>query len=287
MVLGKGLSVLLGEEDLIDVAISRLSVHVLHPNPKQPRRSFPQEAMDELCASIREKGVLQPLIVRKIDGHSYQIIAGERRFRAAKNAGLSDVPVVIVDCNDEEALEIGLIENLQRENLNPIEEAMSLESLMKHHHKTQEEMAKTLGKSRSYIANTVRLINLPDEVKELIEQKKISPGHARCLLGIENACDIAREIVEKDLSVREVEQLIRSRKRDTAKDLSKEGSITQTITQEQEDIEMLAGKISRLLNIPSRLNINKQKKAILTLEFDSWDKLDHLCQLLQKNSITS
>ncbi len=278
MALGKGLAALLGEDDTNHHQLTSININQLKPNPLQPRRHFDDAALKDLIASIKEKGILQPILVRSIGEHHYEIIAGERRYRAAKHIGLGEVPIIILDCNDDEALEIGLIENLQRENLNPIEEAESIDRLMNAHQKTQEQISKSLGKSRSYVANSLRLMMLPEDVKLLVQKGDLSAGHARSLLGLENASELAKQIIEQSLSVRDVEKISKQHKKKSAL------MIEDTPSEIEQDMTILSDKISTYLKVQSNLSIKKQK-VYLTLEFDDWEKLDYLCQILQQNSL--
>ena len=210
--LGKGLDALLGSDD--GGQEEYISISMIIPNAWQPRRAFDQEALEALSESIKEHGVVQPIIVRP-QGNRYELIAGERRLRASQMAGLLDIPAIIRDYTDKETAEIALIENLQREDLNPLEEGLAYERMMNEYEVTQDSMARMIGKSRSYVANILRLLELPDEVKELIKAKKLSAGQARPLLGLKKKTDmvlLARMIVEKDLSVRKIEDLIRKMK---------------------------------------------------------------------------
>lgn len=196
--------------------ISSLRVTELEPRLDQPRKSFDHEALTQLADSIAVHGLIQPIIVREGDTGFYRIIAGERRWRAAKMAGLNEVPVIIMDINDKKASELALIENIQREDLNPIEEALAYRMLMEDYEMTQEEVAKSIGRSRSAIANSLRLLDLPDDIIALIVSDKLTAGHARTLLGLNNSDDIniaADIIINKNLSVRETEELVRSMNR--------------------------------------------------------------------------
>ena len=219
--LGKGLSALMGDDlpainstaavgsAMLDQIVT-VMLDLLSPSPFQPRRVFDENALSDLVESIREKGVLQPLLVRpnpKKKGE-YEIIAGERRFRASKKAGLTQVPVIIKEFNDKAALEVALIENLQREDLNAIEEAEAYVRLLNEFKYTQEELARVVGKSRSYVANMMRLLELPESVKKMLAAKQITVGHARSLLTAENPEKLAKEIAKKGLSVRETERLV-------------------------------------------------------------------------------
>ena len=193
-------------------SVSMLSLSQIDPKSDQPRKNFDKEALEELAGSIAENGLLQPIIVREYLGGRYQIIAGERRFRASKIAGLTEIPVIIMDKDDRKAAEIALIENIQREDLNPVEEAMAFRSLMQEYGLTQEELSERIGKSRSAIANTVRLMDLPEAVLNMVASGEISAGHGRTLLGvnqIDNMILLANRVVEFDLSVRQLEEAVK------------------------------------------------------------------------------
>ena len=216
--LGRGLAALIGdvgEESSVERprAQRKLPVSALRPNARNPRRAFAAAELEELAASLRERGIIQPIVVRSLRGvpDGYEIIAGERRWRAAQRAGLHEVPVVVVEATDAEALQLAIIENVQRADLNPLEEAEGYRSLMEEFHNSQEEIAKIVGKSRSYIANTLRLLKLPDAVKGYIQDGKLTAGHARMLVGEPNAEQLAQDIVARDLNVREVEAMARQR----------------------------------------------------------------------------
>jgi len=214
--LGKGLGALIGEETSQNTekavsGVQDIDVNEIDPNIDQPRKKFDNDTLEGLAQSIKTHGIVQPIIVRRIKDR-YSIIAGERRYRAARMAGLKSVPVVIKEYSDAELMEVSLVENLQREDLNPIEEALAMKMLMTEHKLTQEEMSARLGKSRSAIANTLRLLNLPEDIKAYVEQGTVSSGHARCLVTLksdEQKIKIANKIVEEDLSVRAVEELIK------------------------------------------------------------------------------
>ncbi len=211
--LGRGLSALIGESTFVESSnssgLSYISVKEIEPNPDQPRNLFSHEELNELANSISKNGVLQPLVLQPIDSNKYKIIAGERRWRAAKLVGLQNVPAIIKDVTEKEVLEIALIENLQRENLSPLEEAESYRKLIDLHSYTQEKVAEAVSKSRSHIANLLRLINLPQKVKEYLSSGAISLGHAKLLVNLANADELADEIVRRNLSVRDTEELIK------------------------------------------------------------------------------
>lgn len=213
--LGRGLDALLVDNSIENISSSsavKLKLNEIEPNRNQPRKNFDDEALSELAASIEKHGVIQPLLVRPLPGGTYQLVAGERRWRASRMAGLSEVPVVIRELSDEDASALALIENLQREDLDPIEEAEGYRYLMDTYSITQEEAAQKVGKSRSAVANLMRLLSLPKETLELVKAKKLSAGHARALLPLEDAALInqfAKEIVEKGLSVRQTEKWVK------------------------------------------------------------------------------
>jgi ParB family transcriptional regulator, chromosome partitioning protein len=216
--LGRGLAALIGdvgEESAVERprAQRRLPTGALRPNARNPRRSFAAAELDELAASLRERGIIQPIVVRPLRGvaDGYEIIAGERRWRAAQRAGLHEVPVVVIEATDAEALQLAIIENVQRADLNALEEAEGYRALMEEFHNSQEDIARIVGKSRSYIANTLRLLKLPDAVKGYIQTGKLTAGHARMLIGEPNAEQLAEDIVARSLNVREVEAMARER----------------------------------------------------------------------------
>lgn len=280
--LGRGLSTLMGDDNTNQPMNKKndnvISDSVLYKNINQivagcfqPRRVFTTDALADLVVSIKEKGVLQPLLVRKNprQPNSYEIIAGERRFRAAKMAGLSNVPVIVRDFSDKEALEVAIIENLQREDLNPLEEAEAYKRLMKEFNYTQENLSRVLGKSRSYLANMMRLIDLPIEVKTLLEKKEISIGHARALLGSENPLLLAREVVKKGLNVRQTEKLA-SQKNKKSIPIKRE---------KNEHLAALETQFSSMLN--TKISINwGGNTGKLVVDYKSLDELDVLLQRL-------
>lgn len=220
--LGKGLDALFLDNAIDESAssVSRLPINDIEPNRDQPRKTFDEEALGELAKSIADHGVIQPLLVRPMTDGSYQLIAGERRWRASRMAGLTEVPVVIREMSDSEAMELALVENLQREDLNPIEEARGFQLLMETYALTQEQAASRVGKSRPAVANAMRLLLLPDDVLQMVETGVLSAGHARALLGLAQSDDmvaLAKQIVEKGLSVRETERLVKTATQDKPK----------------------------------------------------------------------
>ena len=212
--LGKGLSAIFSENDTEDNnEVVTLKISQIEPNRNQPRRSFDEDALEELSQSIKEHGVLQPILVRPQIYGGYQIVAGERRYRASRMAGLTEIPAIIKELSDSETMQIALIENLQRRDLSDLEEAKGYQTLMDEYGFSQEDVARTVGKSRSAVANTLRLLGLPDDVKELLDQGKLSAGHARALLAVDREKEIkeaADKIIKEGLSVRQTEKLVKS-----------------------------------------------------------------------------
>lgn len=270
--LGKGLSALIPEsDDQNDKGIIELKITEVEPNENQPRRDFNQEALNSLAESIKEHGVVQPIIVRKAD-EGYQIVAGERRWRAARLAGVKTIPAVIKDYSDGQILEIALIENIQREDLNPIEEANAYKALMDEHDLSQDDIAKRLGKSRPAIGNSLRLLNLHDEIKDFLVEGKITAGHARALLGIEDnkkQIDMAKRIIEEGLNVRQVEK-IASKK--NVKNVPKEKSA---------EIIELEEKLRNFFGTKVNL-VHSKKRGKIEIEYYSIDDLERILNLLGK-----
>jgi ParB family chromosome partitioning protein len=225
--LGRGLAALIGDvgEDTRSVERGRhqrrVPIEFLKPNPRNPRRSFADAELDELAASIKERGIIQPVVVRAARGakDTFEIIAGERRWRAAQRAGLHEVPIVAIEASDEEALELAIIENVQRTDLNPLEEAGGYESLASQYHHSHDDIAKIVGKSRTHVTNTLRLLKLSEPIKAFIRAGKLSAGHARMLIGQPNADELAVEIVDRGLNVRQVEAIARKSGKEQARDV--------------------------------------------------------------------
>lgn len=289
--LGRGLSALMADVTAEPVstegARTPRNAEILVPiekvqaNPDQPRRQFLQEDLDDLTASIKEKGVLQPLIVRPRDGGMYEIVAGERRWRAAQAAQLHEVPVLIRDYSDLEMLEVAIIENIQRSDLNALEEAQSYKQLMDRFGHTQEKMAEALGKSRSHIANLVRLLHLPQDVQSLVLDRKLSAGHARALITSDNASELAKKIVKGGLSVRATEALV---KKDAAGiTTSVAPKKAKTEAEKDADTRALEGDLSAML----RMKVSIDHKAggesgTVTISYETLDQLDELCNILSR-----
>ena len=282
--LGKGLSAILGEieEETTSVpsthglGIELITLDKLIPGRFQPRHRFEEEELADLVASIKEKGVLQPLLVRSISNGKYEIIAGERRYRASKEAGLSEVPVIVKDFSDKETLEVALIENLQRQDLNPLEEAQGYRRLLQEFHHTQEELAKVVGKSRSHVANMMRLLELPDIVKDYVEKGQISAGHARALLNAKNPEKLAQKVVEQGLNVRQTEALAMTE----GEKKSRTSSATSSSSGKKDsDIMALEAELSSLLKTGVSIKWSG-KNGKITIFCNSLEKLDAVLQRL-------
>ena len=208
--LGRGLSSLIGDSD-IKMSNNKISISSIVPNKNQPRKLFEEEALEELTNSIKERGIIQPLIVRKLDDENdkYELVAGERRWQSAQSAGLNEVPVVIIKADNLKSLELAITENVQRKDLNPIEEAESYKNLIENFGYDQDKVSKFIGKSRAYITNSLRLLSLPDKIINMVRLEKITQGHAKILIGLDNALLLADKIIKKNLSVRQTESLVR------------------------------------------------------------------------------
>jgi ParB family chromosome partitioning protein len=279
--LGRGLSVLLNENIEADIreAPSK-SVHTLHidsltPGVYQPRKTFQNDEMDSLIQSIREKGIIQPLVVRPISNDAYEIIAGERRYRAAKVIGLRNIPAVIRECSDQDAFEIALIENLQRDDLNALEEAEAFKRLGDEFNLSPDAIAKRVGKSRSFVANTLRLMQLDPSLQELVRENKLSAGHARALIGYEEAHTLAEEIIKKHLNVREVERRVKN-----VKNTAKNNVLRLDISDVEEQVISLKKKFDSLFKLDTDFKV-KKTGATLQLTFTSFEEIDAFLEKLQ------
>ncbi|MFV1498368.1 ParB/RepB/Spo0J family partition protein [Phaeobacter sp. JH20_36] len=287
--LGRGLSALMADVNPEPVSTEKQAIRsteVMVPiekviaNPDQPRRQFLQEDLDDLTASIREKGVLQPLIVRPRPGGQYEIVAGERRWRAAQGAQLHEVPVIIRDYSDVEMMEVAIIENIQRSDLNAMEEAQSYKQLMDKFGHTQEKMAEALGKSRSHIANLVRLLHLPDDVQTLVQERRLSAGHARALITSDNASELAKKIVKGGLSVRATEALV---KKDAAGLQAATSRSAKKSAEKDADTRALEADLSAALRM--KVSIDHRaggESGVVSISYASLDELDDLCGRLSR-----
>ncbi len=284
--LGRGLSALMsdvqldteGAETAPVVRDRVLPIDMIEANPNQPRKSFAIEDLADLTASVREKGIIQPIIVRPIGSDKYQVVAGERRWRAAQNAQLHEIPVVIRDLSDTEVLEVAIIENVQRADLNPIEEAQGYRQLMDSFGHTQEELAKSLGKSRSYIANLLRLMQLPEDVQTLLQENKLSIGHARALITSDNASTLAKKVVEDGLSVRATEALAKGPQEPTNKVAKQRQPKPST---KDADTKALEGDLSAAIGMHVSIDhAASGEGGKITISYKSLDQLDDLCRQL-------
>ncbi len=279
--LGRGLSALMSDVEVVNETTTSagdrvVPIELVIPNPEQPRQSFDNEDLMDLAESIKQRGVIQPLIVRKDPKTlgSYQIVAGERRWRAAQLAKLHDVPVVVRDFDDQQVLEVAIIENIQRTDLNPLEEAKSYRQLMDKFGHTQEQVSNALGKSRSYIANLLRLLALPPQVQEMVEKGQLSAGHARAIITAENPIDLATQVVSKGLSVRQTEKLAKS---------AGGKPLRAPIHQKGKDADTIAleGDLSAALKMSVTLDHSDGADGgVLKIKYKTLSQLDDLCRLL-------
>tara|TARA_B110000090_G_C13327885_1_gene426150 strand:+ start:248 stop:1096 length:849 start_codon:yes stop_codon:yes gene_type:complete len=272
--LGRGLSSLIGETKT-EININKLSISVLVSNKFQPRKIFDEDNLEELTNSIKERGIIQPIIVRKsADQNSmYEIIAGERRWLAAQKAGLHEVPVVITNINDLKSLEFAIVENVQRKDLNAIEEARGYQRLIEEFSYDQEKVAKFIGKSRSHVANCLRLLGLPEQVLKMIETKKLSAGHAKILVGLDNAEFIAKKIVKKNLSVRQAENLVKIFK------------IKKQTFKSSKDINLqaLESSIIEKLGLNILIKNRKNNTGSIVVEYKDLDQLNKIIEIIKLN----
>jgi ParB family chromosome partitioning protein len=280
--LGRGLAALIGDAGDENSAIERargqrrVPIEFLRPNPRNPRRRFDDAELDELSASIRSKGILQPILVRTVTGtpDAYEIIAGERRWRAAQRAGLHDVPVLLLEIGDKEALEIAIIENVQRADLNPLEEAMGYDSLIGQFSYAQADLARIVGKSRSHIANTLRLMKLPESVKRHLAEGRLTAGHARALLGSDNPEALAKAIIEKGLNVRDVEALAGAQAEARGKTSKRRPRGSKSA-----DVRALERRLSEILGLQVEIN-HRASGGDLRIRYKTLEQLDAVCRKL-------
>jgi ParB family chromosome partitioning protein len=283
--LGRGLAALIGdvgdETPLADSGRKprRAPIENLQPNPRNPRRLFTDDELDELAASIRERGIIQPIVVRAIKGDNFEIIAGERRWRAAQRAGLHDVPIAVVEANDAQSLEYAIIENVQRADLNPIEEATGYLALMDDFNRTQEEVAQIVGKSRPHIANTIRLLKLSEPIKQLVRTGKISAGHARLLVGQPNAELIAHEIIDKGWSVRDLEADMRKDVAAQLRDMRREAKGFVVNLPKDPDTRALERRLSDALGLDVSVD-HRGESGTLRIKYRNLEQLDAVLKKL-------
>ena len=269
--LGRGLSSLIGDVSTTTKS-NKVSISSIVRNKFQPRKNFNKEQMQELTNSIKERGIIQPIIVRK-KADKYEIVAGERRWQAAQNAGLHEVPIVEIEADDLKSLEFAIVENVQRDDLNSIEEANGYKRLIDEFQYDQDKVAKFIGKSRAHITNCLRLLTLPNEVIKLIEEKKLSQGHGKIIVGLENSYQIAKKIIEKKLSVRQVENLVR---------IYKSSKKFKVITNDS-NIKSLENSLQEKTGLHTKIHHKKNNKGILSFEYNNSDQLDRLVMVIKAN----
>ena len=272
--LGRGLSSLIGDTE-INKSHSKISISSIVKNKYQPRKVFNKESLEELTNSIKERGVIQPIIVRKSEDSNdkFEIIAGERRWLAAQNAGLHEIPSVIIEADNLKSLEFAIVENVQRKDLNPIEEAEGYQRLVNEFGYDQEKVAKFIGKSRAHVSNSLRILTLPKEVILLIEEGKISQGHAKILVGLQNAHLIAKKIINKKLSVRQSENLVR---------LYKSSKKIKLISKDP-NMKFLEDSLNDKLGIRTYIKNKKNNSGIIYFEYKDLDQLNRLIEIIKKN----
>ena len=272
--LGRGLSSLIGETK-VENQTNKLLLSEIIPNKYQPRKNFDENELKDLTESIRERGVIQPIIVRrsKSENTKYELIAGERRWLAAGKAGLHDIPVVVTEVDDLKSLEFAIIENVQRHDLNPLEEAQGYKRLINDFSYDQEKVSKFIGKSRSYITNSLRILSLPQDVLKFVEEKKISAGHAKILVGLENASFVANKIIEKKLSVRQAENFVKIFKKKTISNRSLKVP----------NIKNLEYSISEKTGLSVVIKNNKKNKGTITFSYHDVEQLNKIIDLIKTN----
>ncbi len=270
--LGRGLSSLIGEGKVS--SSTKANISDLTRNKYQPRKKFDETSLIELSDSIKSRGIIQPIIVRDSDENSkYEIIAGERRWLAAQKAGLHEVPIVIIEADDKKALEFGIVENVQRHDLNAIEEAEGYKRLIDEFSYDQEQVAKFIGKSRSHITNSLRLLSLPEEVVELVKENKISPGHAKILVGLENCLFISKKIISKKLSVRQTENLVRAYKTPSKK----------VLNGKDPNIRILEQNLMEKIGMNVEIKNKKNNKGSITFNYKELEQLNKIIELIKTN----
>ena len=272
--LGRGLSSLIGDSQSIEDK-SKISISSIVRNKYQPRKKFDKESLEELTNSIKERGIIQPIVVRRSEDQDgkYEIIAGERRWQSAQNAGLHEVPVIIIKANNLKSLEFAIVENVQRKDLNPIEEAEGYKRLIDDFNYDQDKVSKFIGKSRAHISNCLRLLSLPKEVIELIIEEKISQGHAKILVGLENAFFLAKKIIDKKLSVRQSEHLIRVLKFNSNK----------TKKTKNADLLSLESSIEDKTGIKVSITNKKNNSGMVSFQYKDLDQLNRLIMVIKAN----
>lgn len=285
--LGRGLAALIGEIDKPPAeaaatpsvrADSKAPIELISPNPRNPRRNFAEADLVDLAQSIREHGVVQPVVVRPAQDGRYEIIAGERRWRAAQRAGLAEIPVIVRDVNDRTALELAIIENVQRADLNPVEEATGYQQLIDEHGYTQADLGQVIGKSRSHVANTLRLLKLPEVIRDMLVDGTLSAGHARTLVTAEDPAWLAKRIVEEGLSVRQAEALAQSPRRERAPEVK--GSARPI--EKDPDTKALEKLLTDISGLQVMINHKNKGGGDVRIVYKTLEQLDELCRRLQK-----
>ena len=285
--LGRGLAALIGDAgnepaaEAPRAAQKRVPIEFLRPNPRNPRKYFDEEHLQELADSIRERGLIQPIVVRPVarTPDAFEIIAGERRWRAAQRAGVHDVPIHLIEATDQEALELAIVENIQRADLNPLEEAGGYDQLMREFAYTQADLAKVIGKSRSHVANTLRLLNLPNAIKTKVSDGLISAGHARALLSVRDPEAVADQIISKGLSVRDVERLVQEETSDAAPVLEHKSRKDGPATPKDADTRALEKTLTDVLGLSVEI-IHKGESGEVRIRYKTLEQLDALCHRL-------
>jgi ParB family chromosome partitioning protein len=276
--LGKGLSALMGDIPPENVqtksSSEKIPIHFIYANPSQPRKNFNQELLSELSVSIKEQGIIQPILVRKKSEDKYEIVAGERRWRAAQLAKIHEVPVIILNIDDKKSLEFAILENIQRSDLNGIEEALGYDNLVKKFGYSQETLSKILGKSRSHIANTLRLAGLPEEIKKMISDGLLTAGHARCLVNVPDNVKLAKIIVNKNLSVRQAEFLVK-------KDQVLSGSKKIQTNNKDTNIKSLESDLGLLMGIKVDIKNKKNNSGEIKFSYKNLDQLNKIISVLK------
>lgn len=286
--LGRGLAALIGEVNH-DAGASdiqgfrgqkKVAIEFVRPNPRNPRRNFAETDLEELAASIAERGIIQPVVVRQAPNlpDVYEIVAGERRWRAAQRAGLAEIPVVVVEADDRLSLELAIVENVQRSDLNPMEEARGYEQLMAEFNYTQNDLARIIGKSRSHVANTLRLLKLPESIQKLVHNGDLTAGHARALLAVDDPEAVAEQIIAKGLNVREVERIAQEQAERAASE--KDESRNRTRTPKDADTVALEKALADVLGAKVRIT-HKGDSGVLKVAYNSLEQLEMICQRLR------
>ncbi|MBA8666385.1 ParB/RepB/Spo0J family partition protein [Holosporaceae bacterium 'Namur'] len=294
-VLGRGLSALISQTNTLDFdldsnlatddqRIHNIDISKISPNPNQPRKVFAEMEINELATSISEHGVIQPILVKSLNNGFYELIAGERRWQASKKAGMAEIPAIIKEVNEMKSFEYAMIENIQRQNLNVLEEALAYQKLIEAYGYTHDQLAKKLSKSRSHISNCLRILNLPGEVKQLVEENKLSFGHARTLISAKNPTQLANQIIEQGLSVRDAEQIAKNEgvlKRQSTAAPPKFENDNYTLAQAEgnEDILAIEKMLKESLKLPIKI-ISTENAGQVQINFNTLDDLDNLIQVL-------